>query len=255
VKSHKLVDNILYSGEDNMLLFRLHELNECVDIFNIVEGRYSFQGNKKDIVFDINKFIKFKDKIRYSIYEELPQRNPGVNINNLRIFLSSKVYEFNLNDNDIIMLSDVDEIPDTDILTKIRTEKLEEFTFFQNFYYYNIKTRCYFKWKGTALVTFEDFKNKYRDFSNLREKKNSFRLVEGGWHFSYFGGEKAIMQKLKTFDHPEYNTEMYCNSENIKKAITEGKDLFLNNNGRAERFEIVEETYLPKYFSLIKVLF
>lgn len=246
----KIIDNFLFSGEKDMLLFRLHELYEFVDVFNIVEGRYSFQGNLKELKFNLNDFPKFKDKIKYSIYENLPDSNSGTNINNLRIFLSSKVFELNLNDNDIIMLSDVDEIPDTNILNKVK-DSFEEFTFYQNFYYYNINTRCNFKWKGTALITFDSLKNKYKNFSNLRELKNSFKLIEGGWHFSYFGGEEAIKNKLKTFDHPEYNKDVYNSSENIITAINEGRDLFNNDNGRMERFERVVETYLPKNYNLI----
>jgi len=249
----KIVDSVIYNGESKMLDFRLNELNDVVDLFNVVEGKYTFQGNEKEIKFKISEFEKFKDKIIFSIIDNKPDNNPKVNINKSREFLSNKVKNLNLNNEDIILLSDIDEIPDTDILKDIKNNnKLpKEFTFLQNYYYYNIKTKCNHKWKGTAVITYQMLLEKYNSFDNLREAKNNFDLIEKGWHFSYFGNVEFIINKIKSFDHPEFNNERYLNKENIQKIICEGGDIFFGDFGRSERFEIVNETYLPKKINIL----
>jgi hypothetical protein len=47
----------------------------------------------------------------------------------------------------------------------------------------------------------------------------------GGWHFSYLGGHEAIVQKIKSFSHQEYNNEKYVN-DMLTQKVSKGKDLF-----------------------------
>lgn len=249
----KIIDNVIYNGEDKMLDFRLNELCEVVDIFNIAEGKYTFQGNEKDKKFNLNNFKKFKDKINYNLNIQIPDNNPKVNINEARKFLSNRVEDLNLNNNDVLLMSDVDEIPDINVLKKIKKDNVleKEFTFLQNYYYYNIKTRCTHKWKGTAVITYKMLVEKYISFDNLREEKNKFDLIEKGWHFSYFGDIDFIVNKIKSFDHPEFNKERYLNKDTIKKIIETGGDIFFGDFGRSEKFELVEESYLPRFIEIL----
>ncbi len=59
-----IVDCFLYNGEEKMLNFRLHELNDYVNYFVICESPYTFSGRKRELKFNINKFngTNFKDK-------------------------------------------------------------------------------------------------------------------------------------------------------------------------------------------------
>ena len=68
----KLIDAFMYFDEDLVLELRLNILNEMVDQFIIVESKIDHAGNNKKLNFQIDKFSKFKDKIKYLVVEELP---------------------------------------------------------------------------------------------------------------------------------------------------------------------------------------
>ena len=76
----KIYDCFMYYNEDVILDLRLNTLNKFVDFFVIIESRFNHKGEEKKLNFDINKFIKFKNKIKYLILDELPP-----NIDNIKI--------------------------------------------------------------------------------------------------------------------------------------------------------------------------
>ena len=182
-----IIDCFIYSGEDKMLNFRLHELNNKVNYFIIVESTYSFSGIKKDLKFNINNYEKFKDKILYLIYNEVPSSNAWDNEGKTRDYLKQGLKLIsNLQDNDIIMLSDVDEIPDL--------EKMDQFTGFYNtflndFYYYNLDCMKKIKFHGT-VITKNSLLNNNITFQYLRNIKNQLPLIKGGMAFFLFYDNK-----------------------------------------------------------------
>ena len=121
----KIFDCFMYFDEDVVLDLRLNTLNKFVDNFVIVESIFTHKGEKRNLNFNIKKFEKFKDKIIYLIYDKQPkeilnkeiQKNDhgGYIINALlrengqRNFISEGL-KF-ANDDDLILISDVDEIP------------------------------------------------------------------------------------------------------------------------------------------------
>ena len=70
----KIIDCILFYNEIDMLLYHLKELNDTVDNFIIIESNYTFVGNKKRLYYEENKdkFIKYKNKIRHLIVNDIP---------------------------------------------------------------------------------------------------------------------------------------------------------------------------------------
>ena len=243
-----LIDCFLYNGEDNMLNFRFHELNENVNYFIICESTHTFSGLKKDLKFNINKFNKFKDKIIYLIYDLDPiENNAWLNEKNNRNYLSEGLKNIlNLKDNDIIMLSDIDEIPDLD--------KLNQFNeicsvYLQDFYYYNINCLKKVKWHGTILINLLLLKNNNFEFEKFRSSRYSLPMIIGGWHFSYFMNVNEIVDKINSFSHQEYNSEKYKNENLIIDSIKNKKDLFLR--GEAEDLIEGNKNYLPKNIHIL----
>lgn len=241
-----------------MLNFRLCELNDVVDKFLIVEGKYTFKGDEKPLKFNIANFKKFADKIIYKSCDILPTSNPWLNERNQRDFLKENFRNITVKTNDIVLLSDVDEIPDINVLKEFKTSGYNGMsTFYHNFYYYNVKCRNISKWPGTVVIDAHSFK-KYFNFSfeYLRNNRHSLKLIgkandytSGGWHFSYFGDVNYIINKIKSFSHQEYNNELYTNPETIKKLIEDGKDLFFRDT---EQYEILEkQDYLPTNINLL----
>ena len=62
-----IYDCFQYFNEDHMVDLRLNILNDHVDYFVISESTKTHQGEKKKLNFNINNFLKYKDKIRYIV--------------------------------------------------------------------------------------------------------------------------------------------------------------------------------------------
>jgi len=61
----KIYDCFMYNNEDLILEIRLNYLDEYVEKFIIIESKFDHQGNQKKKFFNIKKFLKFRNRIRY----------------------------------------------------------------------------------------------------------------------------------------------------------------------------------------------
>ena len=68
----KIFDCFMYFDEDIVLEVRLNFLDKFVDKFVIIESEYNHKGEKRIPLFNINKFKKFKDKIKYILTSDIP---------------------------------------------------------------------------------------------------------------------------------------------------------------------------------------
>ena len=139
-------DCFQYFNEDHIVDLRFNILNDYVSKFVIAESKFSHSGKEKPLNFDINNFPKFKDKIQYLVIVNEPN---GINKNNdstsvkrmnslLRI---NQSYDFMMSaikdesDNDLICLSDNDEIPNMENFAKYKETK-DIVIFEQKLFYY-----------------------------------------------------------------------------------------------------------------------
>ena len=282
----KLYDCFMFFDEDLVLDIRLNTLNEFVDYFVIVESKYNHKGEKRELKFDIKKFKKFQNKIIYLIHEDLPK-----NIEQLKSSDSKRTIEIksifnafkrensqrnwimkglkNVNDNDIIMISDVDEIPNLNLINfKNQTSKI--IVFEQSFFYYKFDLRIpNFIWHGTKacrkkdLISPQWLRNvkckkypKYRiDILFNKKKYNDIEFIkEGGWHFSNIKSAKEIELKYKSYLHHYEFEEDPLNSDEIEKIIENKRAIYdltvdkkENKIGKGVYLENFDTLLLPKY--------
>jgi beta-1,4-mannosyl-glycoprotein beta-1,4-N-acetylglucosaminyltransferase len=230
----------MFFDEELLLSLRLKTLNKYIDKFIIVESKYTHSGDKKKLIFDINKYSEFKNKINYIVTEDAPNGIENINsdddenqknIKHIMNALRRENYQRNkikdgLNEagpDDWIIISDLDEIPNLDIIDFNKINKKIIF-FKQRVFYYklnlelkkihwigsravqkknlispqwlrNIKDRIYSKWRLDIILS----KKKYN---------NIFYINNGGWHFSYIKKPEDIEKKLKSYlHHREYDLE------------------------------------------------
>ena len=124
----KIFDCFMYLDEDLVLDLRLNYLNSFVDKFVIVESKFTHSGKKRNLNFNFKKFEKFKDKIIYLILDHEPNDIEKVkddddeNTKNRKYILNGMKRDFyqrnyiinglmDANENDLILISDLDEIP------------------------------------------------------------------------------------------------------------------------------------------------
>ena len=255
----RIFDCTTYFNEPLVMDVRFNILNEHVAKFIIVESAYSHSGAKKKINFDKNLYPQFKDKIEHIIItEKFPKKNtPWQNQSWQREFIFKGIK--NAKDEDYIMFSDPDEIPNPEKIKDLKLKK-KYGIFLQNMYTYklNLFNKYESPWEGTRICKKRDLKSvdwlrskillknlKY-GFWRIDKEKNIEIINEGGWHFNYLLKPKEISKKFKSLAEISWDKEEYFNEENIVKKIVLKKDLF-NRGHTFERVKI-DQSY-PKYLN------
>ena len=238
----KIFDCITFFEENRLADLRFNILNDYVDYFVICESLFDHKGKKKKINFNINNYPKFKKKIIHIICPKFPKKiNPWERQAYQRDYILKKIEM--AKDNDLILFSDPDEIPNP---KKIKTLILKKkyVIFLQNLYYYKINLQDINlgnNWEGTRGCLKKNLysinymrqkvlkKNLKYKFWRIDKEKNIQIINDGGWHFSYLLTPCEIQRKIKTFAHTEYNKKKYTNLKIIKNKIKKGLDLFNRN--------------------------
>ena len=255
-----IYDCFSYLDEDLLLNLRLNILNKYVDYFVIVEGNRTWQNNSKELKLDIKKYEKFKDKIIYIKVTDLPDgRDPYLRENHQRNSILKGL--INSKDQDIIIISDLDEIPNPEVFKNFKKEM--RFAVFKqkHFYYkFNLQSKNNPYWLGSRICLKEylispqwlrDLKFKKRPFWRLDKFRLNNIIENGGWHFCNLKKPESLLYKYKNLcetDDPihfkEKIDEKYLNIEEIKKRINEGQDII----GRKDSFIKVNlDNSFPKF--------
>ncbi len=255
-----IYDCFSYLDEDLLLNLRLNILNKYVDYFVIVEGNRTWQNNSKELKFDIKKYEKFKDKIIYIKVTDFPDgRDPYLRENHQRNSILKGL--INSKDQDIIIISDLDEIPNPEVFKNFKKEM--RFAVFKqkHFYYkFNLQSKNNPYWLGSRICLkkylispqwLRDLKFKKRPFWRLDKFRLNNIIENGGWHFCNLKKPESLLYKYKNLcetDDPihfkEKIDEKYLNIEEIKKRINKGQDII----GRKDNFIKVNlDNSFPKF--------
>ena len=236
----KIFDCFMFYDEELLLDIRLNILDKYVDFFVIVESEFFHNGIKRQLKFDINKFKKFKDKIIYVRHKNISSQiielededneskksyklifNAHLRENDQRNHILDGLKQ--ADDNDLILISDVDEIPNFNSidLSKINNQII---MFEQEIFYYKFNRYLEgFKWYGTKACKKKKLVNP-QWLRNIKNKKYSFWRLDaffsknkyinktfiknGGWHFSNIKNAGDIELKLKSYlHHRDYEAE------------------------------------------------
>jgi len=276
----------MYFDEDVVLDLRLNTLDQYVDYFIIVESTFTHKGDKRSLKFNYKKFDKFKNKIIYLVCDKQPKGIEVVNENDSEDEKSRK-YILNaalrengqrnfiqngLNkaeDNDIILISDVDEIPN---LSEVNFNNISEkiIMFHQDMFYYKFDLKIpNLLWTGTKgcrkkyLLSPQWLRNvKDRKYFPFRidilfsEKKySSVKFISnGGWHFSNIKTAEEIEYKLKSYLHHREFDEQSLSVEEIQNIIENKKAIYdlkvdkrVNKIGDGSKLVKIKFEKLPIY--------
>jgi beta-1,4-mannosyl-glycoprotein beta-1,4-N-acetylglucosaminyltransferase len=259
----KIIDCFTFYNELDMLELRLNELNKVVDYFVLVECVKTHANNDKELYFENNKdrFTNFLDKIIHIIVKDnIPQTSNAWDIENYqRRGIDQGIKQLNLNSDDIIIITDLDEIPDADTLQHIKnTDGINGvYSMEMDLYYYNLNCKCINKWYHAKILNFGNYNN---DPQSVRDWGSVNGCIKnGGWHLSYFGDVEFIKNKIKNFAHQEFNNDFILNDERILKQIQGNGDLYGRDSGTSSSFNYIDihnNTYLPhKYKEFTDFLF
>ena len=228
-----IFDCFTYNNEDLILDLRLNYLSKYVNKFIIIESKYTHQGTEKKNFLNLNNFKKYQNKISYHLIEEFPKNLSNWGRENFqRNFIMNLINH--LKDDDYIMISDLDEIPNLRNLKNIEKYKYTAFKQLNYSYKINLKNTSFPNWYGTKLCKKKYLKSpqwlrsqKVKKYSFFKFYKIKWNIIEnGGWHFSYIMTPEEISKKIKSFGHAEYNLDKFTNTKNIEEKIKNKIDLF-----------------------------
>jgi beta-1,4-mannosyl-glycoprotein beta-1,4-N-acetylglucosaminyltransferase len=283
----KIFDCTTFHSEHLMMDVRFNVLNEYVHKFIVTESTFSHSGKRKKLNFDINNYPKFKDKIIYVIIDKEPNdiikidnkllTPPEKRSNSLkRIELSYNYMTNALNialDNDLIILSDNDEIPNLGS-KKFKNSNKDIFIFKQLFFYY--KFNLFYDlvpWHGSkaakkktllSMSWLRNLKNKKYPFWRLDTffKNNKYInldiINDGGWHFTNLMTPEKLYEKLTNFGHHDEFELSGLTVNDLRKKIKE-KIVFWNHFVDKEDFKKrwaydyklkkIDNKFLPLYLT------
>lgn len=252
MKPSVIYDCFTFFNELDILEIRLEELYNVVDRFVIAEATATHQREPKPLYFrdNLNRFQKYLHKISHIIVDFPEQLHPFAGHNEpageaywaLERFQRNKIIDILktcCRRKDTIIISDVDEIPNAEVVKNYKFEdgikSLE-----MDFYYYNLNCKSDEFWKEGKILNYDILQQidpcgaRYTQCESIKN---------GGWHFSYFGNTDHIAQKIKSFAHKEYNNDEVISL--IEQRVNTGQDLF----GRPDQpFKTVAlQQNIPKY--------
>jgi len=248
----------MFFDEEMLLDLRLNILNKYVDKFVITEATYMHSGKSKKLTFDINKFSKFKDKIIYNVVDKQPSTLELINKVDSNEIKGSKLINNSLKrenyqremgkvtldmaeDEDLILINDIDEIPNLDkinfnnINKKLIIFKQKIFCYKFNLQYENLI------WHGSKACRKKNFISpqwlrnvRHRKYPFWRfdivfsnKKYNNIHYVEnGGWHFTNMKSPEDLEKKFLNFLHHQDFESSGLKLEDIKEKVKNKKILY-----------------------------
>jgi beta-1,4-mannosyl-glycoprotein beta-1,4-N-acetylglucosaminyltransferase len=247
-----IYDCFAFFNELDLLKIRLNELDKVVDKFVLVEATRTFQKKEKPLYFNENKhlFKEFEHKIIHIIVDKYPNFWNRFKIPTIWDYDNHQKEQIlqgllHCKDEDIIIVSDLDEIPRADkIQSYAYTNGVKVFE--QRLFFYYLNGLCTYVdapegavaqynrnevgyWRGSVMLSFEHLKNKVKTIQKVRSQRDLPEprvqvIQEGGWHFSFLGGVEKILQKINAYAHPEVLGNH--NEASIRQATDEGKSIF-----------------------------
>ena len=260
-----LIDAFTYFNEKELVELRLKYLDSIVDYFVVIESNITFTGKKKEWNFpDIlkNNLKEFSHKIQYhqlNIELDKIKNEESWIIDNIKGDDFWRIENFQRNyiktvckkfsDNDILIISDLDEIPSTKKLNFILNsdfEKIAPIALEQHLFHLDCNYLRLESWRGSIITTMKAC-NEFspQKFRRLRNRISHF--TDGGWSFSSFGGYDRVKEKIESYAHSEHNNDKFKNPEHIAHCQRTGADLF----HRKVQSRKVERNFFPKDLLLL----
>jgi beta-1,4-mannosyl-glycoprotein beta-1,4-N-acetylglucosaminyltransferase len=242
-----IIDSIIFFNELDILDVRLHELSPIVDKFIIVESLERHGSpEKKEAVIASNweRFKEFEHKIKYVVLPELQPRCDNRDAswpreNYHRNAIMPVALEICRSGNDLLMISDCDEIPRAmTVATRASILYDSPHALSQDLFYYNVNSYMG-TWNGTVAGTIDQVNHRGGPQAMRNMRDSLPHLGEGGWHFSYFGGFDHVWTKLESFAHAQEDSArlVRCRDrQDIIRDMLSGADIYQRpGEGRKER--------------------
>lgn len=231
----RIIDCFLFNNELDLLEIRLNEMSSFVDLFILVEANKTLLGDDKPYFYEENKarFEKFNEKILHLKIDDLPVASgPGdftgehYQRNSIGDTIHYLYDQGNLKKEDIVFISDVDEIPFMeDLMIEFEKGIQTPTTLGMDLRLYYLNMSNGNLWQGTVIASVQDVIAVGSQW--FRDERFDFPVLNNGWHFTWCGGWDAVLKKIENIvDAKEAIEEQGLSMEQVKDNFDEGVDLF-----------------------------
>lgn len=245
----KIYDCFTFFNELELLDLRLKELYNHVDYFVLVEATLTHTGKPKELIFEKNrdKYSDYLDKIIYVKVNDLPNYNDFEGIWEPENFQRNCISRglTNAEDNDVIMVSDIDEIPRPSAIP-IGINGLEKHKWIsceQNLFYYYVNCIQNQLWRGTVL-------SRKIDVSTPQDLRNARDIVphlkNAGWHYSFMGGSDRIIEKVSNIAESSLIIDKIKGKDDIEYKMKNQIDLWDRTESLAQKKLIPLDARAPE---------
>lgn len=234
----KVIDIVLYNNEYHVLDLRVNILQDVVDKFYVVQSNRTFSGIPKSILVDYPHDKVEVVTIEYP--ENLDTWGRDRYHRNYKVDLSQFAPD------DIVICSDLDEVPNPDKVQWLKEnfDPNKSYTFEQiNHQYYLNNRNLSEPWAASNAVSVEKYLSPGLVVQALRDNPCDIMIPDGGWHWTFLGGEEILQRKIISYAHQEHNNNYTLDS--IKYRMIENQDIF-NRGFVLQVFPIDTDDY-PKY--------
>lgn len=222
------IDAFPFAGTETELLLlecRLTELYDAVDAFVIVEATVDHQDHPKPLAYldHQDRFGQWADKISYVIAKDLPSMADDswswAREHAQREWIAEGLEQLDADDADVVLQSDLDEIPKPLVVRNLFPKGTEAVSFRQRGHFWAVDWDYPPGWSGTVAMRAGAIPSLARGscgpFTAMRDKRNAnpTQIANAGWHFSWLGGVDAARAKVGRFCHPEVEDKILWDPE------------------------------------------
>jgi hypothetical protein len=240
-----VIDCVPFFNEQELWDLRYETLRGVVDTFVIVEARHTHSGCEKPLTFTAPPDAPVRTwaaslpdpgmpGIPATRRREMTQRNAIAEaVGSLSFKTPDDVWYRDCRDDDILLISDCDEIPNPAVVAELAAHGLPDghiVVFRQKLCYYDLNTSGGYVWQGTRAARWGDVRAlsphivRYGIASADPHYPLHLLAMPGGWHLSYFGGADAVRAKMGAFLHQELVTPEALGA--VEARVAAGEDAY-----------------------------
>ncbi|XP_030544806.1 uncharacterized protein LOC115751183 [Rhodamnia argentea] len=225
----RVYDAVLFSNELDILTIRWNELFPYVTQFVLLEANSTFTGLPKTLHFASNR-DRFKFIVPRLTYGRIGGRfkkgeNPFVEEAHQRVALDLLLRKAGIEDDDLLIMSDVDEIPSAHTINLLRwCDDIPPILHLQlrNYMYSFEFHRDNKSWRA-SVHRYKTGKTRYAHY-----RQTDYLLADAGWHCSFcFRRISEFIFKMKAYSHNDrVRFSHYLNPKRVQDVICRGANLF-----------------------------
>jgi beta-1,4-mannosyl-glycoprotein beta-1,4-N-acetylglucosaminyltransferase len=248
-EAKKIYDCFIFYNELEILQLRFEEMYHQVDHFVICEADTTFQGKPKPLIFDQNKerFAQYLDKVIHVKVSDMPTvPSPWAREHFQRNAIKRGLN--NLRPNDIVLVSDSDEIFSNEAIKYLRAHDgyfvldMAMYQFFANMRAIKSGWNKPFAYSWSLDSLIADY-NPHRAtpdklFANFAA--NGHKVMNAGWHFTFLGGAERVRAKIGAYSHTESYVQRLAASDTAELQMLVLKDI---GGGRFLEFCEIDESF------------